>query len=55
MLQRVAPERDLALSPAALAQLMNYDFPGNIRELRNIIERASLLADGQLIEPEHRH
>ena len=30
-----------------------YDFPGNIRELRNMLERASLMADGDTIMPEH--
>jgi len=32
-------------SPAALTLLLNYDYPGNIRELSNIIERAVLLCD----------
>jgi DNA-binding NtrC family response regulator len=30
-----------------------YDFPGNIRELRNILERASLLADDDCVSAEH--
>jgi len=30
-----------------------YAFPGNIRELRHIIERAVILADGEVIEPRH--
>jgi two-component system response regulator AtoC len=34
------------VSPAALAMLSAYDYPGNIRELRNIIERAVILARG---------
>ncbi|MDX1693083.1 MAG: sigma 54-interacting transcriptional regulator [Ketobacteraceae bacterium] len=33
------------ISPAALELLMNYDYPGNVRELQNIIERAVLLCE----------
>ncbi len=33
-----------------IKNLMNYDWPGNIRELRNMIERASLLAKGEYID-----
>jgi DNA-binding NtrC family response regulator len=33
--------------------LENYGWPGNIRELRNVIERATILAGGDLIEPTH--
>lgn len=36
-------------SDAALNVLVNYDFPGNIRELRNIVEQASLLSDEDTI------
>ena len=38
------------LSPAALKYLMHYSFPGNIRELRNLIERACILSVSKLIE-----
>ncbi|HXE79889.1 MAG TPA: helix-turn-helix domain-containing protein, partial [Vicinamibacterales bacterium] len=30
-----------------------YHWPGNIRELRNVIERATILAEGEFIEPKH--
>ena len=40
------------LAPAALEQLAQYDFPGNIRELENILERALALSGADLIEVE---
>ena len=52
LLERVAGPRKL-LSPEAVTALEERDFEGNIRELRNLIERASLLADGEEILPEH--
>ncbi len=36
-----------------LARLMEHDYPGNIRELENIIEQAFVLCRGGLIEPHH--
>ena len=53
MLARVAPSRTLRLSPAVLRCLSAYGFPGNVRELRNILERASLMCDGEEIGLEH--
>lgn len=53
LLARLAPTRQIRLSPAAMAHLMDYAFPGNVRELRNLLERAVLLADGDEILPEH--
>ncbi len=41
------------LSNEALRSLMDYSFPGNVRELENIIVRAILMADGDTIEREH--
>jgi transcriptional regulator with PAS, ATPase and Fis domain len=42
-----------ALSPRALASLQAYSWPGNVRELRNVIDRAVVLAPGDVILPEH--
>jgi len=39
----------------AMDKLMQYDFPGNVRELRNIIERAVILCDGKELLPVHLH
>jgi two-component system, NtrC family, response regulator AtoC len=40
-----------SLEPEAQKQLMRYNWPGNIRELENTIERAILLAEGRAIAP----
>jgi Nif-specific regulatory protein len=40
------------INRAALDMLMGYDFPGNVRELENIMERASVLVKGELIAPQ---
>ena len=53
LLERLRPGHRLRLGAAALRALETYDFPGNIRELRNVLERASLLADNGVIGPEH--
>ena len=45
---KVAPR----LSPAAMARLAAYDFPGNVRELRNAIEHAVILATGPELSPD---
>jgi two-component system response regulator HydG len=53
LLTRLAPGRAYTLSEAARSRLQAYDYPGNIRELRNIIERAMLMADGDTLLVEH--
>jgi two-component system response regulator PilR (NtrC family) len=39
------------LQPAALEALTDYDFPGNVRELENVLERAIALCENGVIEP----
>jgi transcriptional regulator with GAF, ATPase, and Fis domain len=46
---------DVAMSVQALDLLRSYAWPGNIRELRNVVERAVLLAGGELITAPHLH
>lgn len=41
------------IAPDVIALLMNYDFPGNVRELENIIERGVALTNGASIEVAH--
>ncbi len=53
LLRRVEPARSLKLHREALAILERYSFPGNIRELRNILEFASVMADDGTILPRH--
>lgn len=43
----------LGIDRETLRLLENYSWKGNIRELRNVMERASILADGDSILPEH--
>jgi transcriptional regulator with GAF, ATPase, and Fis domain len=43
--------RAFELSPAAVEKLVGWEWPGNIRELKNVVERAVLLSTGPLIRP----
>jgi two-component system response regulator AtoC len=42
-----------SLTPMAMKAIMAYDWPGNIRELRNTIERAMLFCDDEAIDVSH--
>ena len=42
-----------AVDQEAMYLLERYPWPGNIRELRNVIERATILAESEFIEPRH--
>ena len=53
LLERVDRKPGRKLTPAALDWLAGRRFSGNIRELRNLIERATLLADGDSIDLPH--
>lgn len=53
-LNQVAQElkiRPHSISQDAIAKLQRYEFPGNVRELRNLIERACILAKSTTIQP----
>ena len=41
-----------AISDAAMAKLLDYSYPGNVRELENILERAVTLCVGEVVRPE---
>jgi two-component system response regulator PilR (NtrC family) len=52
-LARRASTSSAGISPEAVASLQTYPFPGNVRELENVLERALTLSGGGLITPEH--
>lgn len=53
LLERVDRRSGRVFTPSALAWLSGRRYAGNIRELRNLIERASLMADGDHIDVSH--
>jgi len=53
LLTRVAPQRKLGISDGALEILQAQAYPGNVRELRNLLERSALLCDGDTLESTH--
>jgi DNA-binding NtrC family response regulator len=42
-----------AVDSSAMRMLEQYNWPGNVREVRNVIERAVILSNGEFIEPKH--
>jgi DNA-binding NtrC family response regulator len=48
-----ARKRGVTLSPEAMACLSDYDWPGNVRELENVLARAVILCQDDVIEPAH--
>lgn len=53
LLEIMAPGRNLTVSDEAMYLLQTYRYPGNVRELRNFLERACLLCESREIRPEH--
>lgn len=51
ILERLRGDSSTSFSPQALEALMRYDFPGNVREMENIIERSLALCQGGVIMP----
>lgn len=50
LLKRISERKDYHLTDSAFQRLKQHDFPGNIRELSNILNRATILADTNVIE-----
>lgn len=50
LLKKIAPEADFVLTSTAVSQLQKHHYRGNIRELRNILTRATVLANTNVID-----
>jgi len=56
ILRKLCAARDnrrLAISEETMELLLNYDYPGNVRELENILEHALIICRDDVIEPRH--
>ena len=53
LLEIMAPGRNLTVSDEAMYLLQTYRYSGNVRDLRNFLERACLLCESREIRPEH--
>jgi transcriptional regulator with GAF, ATPase, and Fis domain len=52
LVEHLLRERKKTMSLAAIQRLMTYSFPGNIRELENVVEAAACVAAGHIIQPD---
>jgi Nif-specific regulatory protein len=46
---------DIGVEAQAMKKLENFHWPGNVRQLENVLQRALILCDSQMIMPEHIH
>jgi PAS domain S-box-containing protein len=56
ILRKLCAARDnrrMEISETAMGHLLNYDYPGNVRELENILEHALIICRDDIIEPRH--
>ena len=53
LFSRIDANEKITITDKALKCLQQYDYPGNIRELYNIIQRAALLSDDNVIDEQH--
>ena len=53
MKQKKGPIKETAINDEAMNYLMRFDYPGNIRELKSIVQSALNLAQGRPIRPDH--
>ncbi len=51
LLKKISRGMEVELPDSEIARLMEYDWPGNIRELRNILERSFILRKGPILYP----
>ena len=52
LIKKNRPGREVKFSREAMKLLLGYTYPGNVRELENIIERAMILCENDIIQPE---
>jgi transcriptional regulator with PAS, ATPase and Fis domain len=52
-LKKFSHEKEIEIDPDTLKIFKNYSWPGNIRELENVIERAVIISQGRKIEKHH--
>ena len=50
---RIYKKNILGIAPECISLLQRYNWPGNIRELKNVIQRAVLVCHGEVLNPEH--
>lgn len=46
-------KNEILISPSAMKKLQNFYWPGNVRQLENVIQRALILCDSNILQPEH--